>query len=141
MMRHRLTSFSVRKRRAMCLPVRWMMLVGLLGIGCESQTATRQPAQETRVVYHVVVRKILAAPSAKVISAVKRAVDATKLEMVSKSTTNIDALFHVQSALRKEFKIEIEAVTHHQTRVEISALDRADAGLAQIFFDRITSSL
>ena len=108
---------------------------------CESGAKSKQKPQERRVVYHVVIRKVLEAPSARVIGAVKRAIDATRLEMVSSSTTNIDAMFHVQSALRKEFKIQIEAVAHHKTRIEISALDKADASLAQILFERINSNL
>lgn len=112
----------------------------LLG-GCKGDAAKNEQSTYDREVYHLVVRQVLAAPSAKVISAVGRAIDATRLDMVSKSTTNIDALFHVQSALRKEFKVEVEAVSHHQTRLEISTLDRSDKALAQILFERITSNL
>ena len=92
-------------------------------------------------VYHVVIRDEILVPSAQVIQAVRNAIKTTKLELVSGSTTNIDGLFHVQSALRKEFKIMVIALTLHRTRIEISTVDRSDKGLAQIVYDRIRSSL
>jgi len=125
----------------------YVLMAGLLavmavGVGCKPPKEGKSLfGKKPSLVYHVVVSKILTAPSAKVISAVKRAVDAAQLETVSRSTTNLDGLFHVQSALGKEFKIEIEAVSHEQTQIEISALDKTDKRMGQILFDRIVANL
>ena len=110
--------------------------------GCEStQRRSRRKNAAPQRVYYVVVSEDIPTSSAKVIVAVTRAIASTKLELISSSTTNIDAFFHVQSALRKEFKIMVVASTHHRTRLAISALDKADRGMATIIFGRITSNL
>lgn len=127
----------------------WLLLfavtAGVVAMGgCEStpRRSRRQGKnQQQQRVYYVVLSEEINASSAKVITAVTRAIASTKLELIASSTTNIDAFFHVQSALRKEFKIMVVAATHHRTRLAISALDKADRGMATIIFGRITSNL
>ena len=110
--------------------------------GCEStQRRSRRKNAPPQRVYYVVVSEEINASSAKVITAVTRAIASAKLEMIASSKTNIDAFFHVQSALRKEFKIMVVAQTHHRTRLAISALDKADRNMAMLIFGRITSNL
>ncbi len=110
--------------------------------GCRSDEAAKKRQQSgDRRVYHVVVRQVVPAPSAQVIEAVKRAIAATKLELEASSMTNIDAVFQVHSALRKEFKVVVLAATHHTTRVSIAAVDKRDKGLANLLFDRIRAGL
>ena len=134
-------AIGVTKDRLWVVQLLLVVVVAVWVAGCKSDRAVEPPTSQEHLVYRAVVRKVLPAASAKVIAAVKQAIDTAKLDLVSESTTNIDALFHVQSALRKEFKIEIEAVTHQQTRVEISIMDLADTGLAKILFDRIVGNL
>lgn len=114
-------------------------LLCLMIAGCQS-VSDNDLSQEKRTVYHVVVREILNVPSAKVVASVKRAVAAAQLETISRTTTNLDGLFHVQTALRKEFKIVVEAVAHDKTRLEISAVDRSDREMGRILFDRIAAN-
>jgi len=129
-------------------PSVWLLIFAVtagvaVASGCESTPRRRSRRSNTapQRVYYVVVSEEIGASSAKVITAVTRAVASTKLELIASSTTNIDAFFHVQSALRKEFKIKVVAVTHHRTRLAISALDKADRGMARLIFGRITSNL
>lgn len=123
------------------LMICWLMVGLTVLVGCKAQKPVANNRHSRGPVYRVVIRDELATPSAQVIQAVRNAIKTTQLEFVSGNTTNIDGLFYVQSALRKEFKIVVIALTLHRTRIEISTVDREDKGLAQIIYDRIRSSL
>ena len=129
--------------------IRWFALLLFSGLamvstltGCrKTLLVDPQGKPNQRRVYHSVVNEVVSAPSAQVIQAVHNAIEATKLELESSSTTNIDAVFVVRSALRKEFRIIVLAVTHHRTRVNISALDKQDKNIAQLILERVKAGL
>ena len=80
-------------------------------------------------------------PPGSVVGVVDETVDALRLRVLSRSTTNIDGRFEVRSAIGDEYRILVEGQRTNRTRIEIGMPSRKSTDQAMLIMAEIHSRL